>query len=227
MPTREATALFPGAGSFGGELRPLADALGPEAWMVRYPGRYGRDFGVPAGEFDDVVSACAGQATERAGQAQVLFGHSFGAYVAYATAVRLRQAGVEVVALAVAGAAGPMNASVPDAVVDSPAATAAFLDAVDPSVLADAPSDEWRQVVIETALTDLRLLAQFRMDSAAVLPCPVYAVRGAADPLTTDETVAEWAHVTGASFSCRTFPGGHSDFLGTPACAAWLRDIHA
>lgn len=219
------TVLFPGAGSFGGELRPLTDALDPTGRVVRYPGRQGRDFGIPADSFDDVVRACAVQVTERGGASPVLFGHSLGAYVAYATAVRLRRTGVDVAALAVVGAAGPTVMSVPDVTVDSPAAAAAYLDGIDPSLLKDAPSDEWRQVIAETVLADLRLLDQFRMDPDATLPCPVYAARGDTDPLTTDESAAEWARVTDSTFSFKTFPGGHSDVLGAPACATWLRDI--
>src|SRR5262249_44765773 len=82
------TVFFPGAGSFGNEFQLLVDALQPAAWLVKYPGRYGRDFGVPAESFDGVVRACTEQIASRPAGHPVLFGHSFGAYVAYATAVR-------------------------------------------------------------------------------------------------------------------------------------------
>jgi surfactin synthase thioesterase subunit len=74
--------FFPGAGSFGGETP-------PGAVLIRYPGRYGRGFGVPAASFDAVVDACAAQLARRSPTRPVLVGHSYGAYVAYATALRL------------------------------------------------------------------------------------------------------------------------------------------
>ncbi|MEU3030182.1 thioesterase II family protein [Streptomyces incarnatus] len=219
------TVFFPGAGSFGTEFRPLTKELGRTSWAVRYPGRPGRDFGIPADSFDAVVGSCADQILRRAAARVLLFGHSYGAYVAYATAARLRAAGTEVTALVAVGAAGPARLRVPEQAAAGPAGAAAFLDRADPGALAGAPSDDWRAVVAETAAQDLRLLKGF--DPAAVpgLRCPVLAARGSEDPLTTDDTIAAWQHTTTGPFTRRTFPGGHSDLLGTPACAAWLLGV--
>ncbi|WP_153815588.1 alpha/beta fold hydrolase [Streptomyces sp. SUK 48] len=219
------TVFFPGAGSFGTEFRPLTKELGRASLAVRYPGRPGRDFGVPADSFDAVTGACADQIRRRRAARVLLFGHSYGAYVAYATAARLRAAGTEVTALVAVGAAGPARLRVPAAAAAGPDGAAAFLDRADPGALAGAPSDDWRAAVAETAAQDLALLRRF--DPAAVpgLHCPVLAARGAEDPLTTDDTIAAWQHTTTGPFSRRIFPGGHSDLLGTPACAAWLLDV--
>lgn len=227
MPDAEpaGTVLFPGAGSFGGEFTALLDALGPAAWLVRYPGRHGRDFGVPAGSFDALVRACAEQVSRRAPAGAVLVGHSFGAYVAYATAVRLRAAGTAVSALVVVGAVGPGRLTVPADATGTPAGAAAYLDRVDPTVLAGAPSDEWREVVVETTVQDLRLLREFAAGPAGRLDRPIRAARGEADPLTSDAGVGEWADRTDGGFALRVFPGGHSDLLRSPAGASWLRAV--
>ncbi|WP_052844930.1 thioesterase II family protein [Streptomyces sp. NRRL S-31] len=219
------TVFFPGAGSFGAEFRPLTRALGRTSWPVRYPGRPGRDFGVPAGSFDAVARACAEQILRRPAARVLLFGHSYGAYVAYATAARLREAGAEVAALLAVGAAGPGRLRVPEQAAAGPAGAAAFLDRADPGALAGAPSDDWRTVVAETAAQDLALLRGFDPATVPGLACPVLAARGAEDPLTTDDTIAAWQHTTTGPFSRRTFPGGHSDLLSAPECASWLLGV--
>jgi surfactin synthase thioesterase subunit len=219
------TVFFPGAGSFGSEFQLLVDALKPAAWLVKYPGRYGTDFGVPAESFDGVVRACTKQIASRAPARPVLFGHSFGAYVAYATALRLQEAGIEVSALVAVGASAPGQLEVPEQATGTPSDAATYLDRVDPSALADATSDDWREVVAETAVHDLRLLMQFDAASSTSVHCPILAVRGDADPLTSDAAVAEWEQSTDGVFSLHIFPGGHSDFLRSPACTSWIREI--
>ncbi|MFI5698804.1 thioesterase II family protein [Streptomyces xanthochromogenes] len=216
--------FFPGAGSFGGEFRPLTQALGPSSLLVRYPGRQGRDFGVPAPSFDAVVRACAEQIVRHAVVRPLLFGHSYGAYVACATAARLRECGVEAAALVAAGAAAPGRREVPEQAVSSPAEAVAYLEEVDPGLLAGAPSDEWREIVAETTVQDLRLLGGFDPAGVSALPCGVLAARGADDPLTTDDSIAGWQDVTTGPFASRTFPGGHSDLLRSPDCASWLQE---
>lgn len=216
--------FFPGAGSFGGEFRPLTRALGPASWLVRYPGRHGRGFGVPAASFEAVVGACTEQIVRRAVKRPLLFGHSYGAYVACATAARLRESGVEVASLVAAGAAAPGRLELPEQAVSSPSEAAAYLEEVDPGLLAGAASDEWREVVAETTAQDLRLLGEFDPADVPPLPCRIWAARGADDPLTTDDSIADWRNVTTDRFTSRTFPGGHSDLLGSPDCASWLQE---
>ncbi len=215
----DAITFFPGAGSFGSEFRTLVDHE-PGARVVRYPGRMGKDFGVPAESFDDVVTACAEQVTGR----PVLFGHSFGAYVAYATASRLQEAGTEISALVVTGANAPNRLRVPSRATTTPSDTAAYLDDVDPDMLADEPSDEWREIVAETAMHDLRLLARFDVASSTKLRCPILAARGDTDRLTSNEGIREWRHATHGPFSPRVFAGGHSEFLGSTACTSWFHE---
>jgi surfactin synthase thioesterase subunit len=215
--------FFPGAGSFGREFRLLVDEFKPEAWVVRYPGRYGRDFGTPAGSFDGVVLACAEQITSRAPARPVLFGHSFGAYVAFATALKLQETGKGVGALVAAGACAPGRFEVSEQATGTPSEAARYLESVDPSALADAPSADWREIVGELTVHDLRLLKEFNATKAASVHCPILAARGQADPLTTDFGVAGWERCTDGVFSQCVFPGGHSDFLRSTACISWIR----
>jgi surfactin synthase thioesterase subunit len=219
----DAITFFPGAGSFGSEFRSLVDR-DPGPCVVRYPGRMGKEFGVPAESFDDIVTACAEQVTGRRADHPVLFGHSFGAYVAYATASRLEEAGAEISALVVTGANAPTRLQVPNRATATPTDTAAYLNDVDPEMLADGPSDEWREIVAEIAMHDLRLLARFDAESSTKLRCPILAARGDADRLTSNEGVREWEHATHGTFSPRVFGGGHSDFLGSTACTSWFRE---
>jgi surfactin synthase thioesterase subunit len=222
-----ATVVFPGAGSFGSEFQPLLQALGPAGWLVKYPGRFGRDFGNGAESFDAVVQTCAEQVTGRAAAEVLLVGHSYGGYVAYATAMRLQDAGVAVSALVVVGADAPGRLRVSDQAIGTPAEAAAYLDAIDPGMLADAPSDDWREIVVETTMSDLRLLKQFEGSPVAGLRCPLFAVRGEEDPLASAAGVADWAHCTSGAFATATFPGGHSDFLRSAEWSSWVCGLAA
>ncbi|MFE1174832.1 thioesterase II family protein [Streptomyces sp. NPDC058773] len=213
--------VLPGAGSFGSELTPLLDELGAAAKIARYPGRFGRDFGKET-TFAEIVDACADQARKLPAERVILAGHSFGAYVAHATAAELERRRIPVDALVVAGANAPRLLTVPqDAVSDRPA-VAAYLERIDPHLLPD-PSDEWHDVVLDAALQDLRLLAHYSTTPPPHPRCPVFAARGATDPLTSGEGIREWADATTGPCAHRTFPGGHSDLLTTAAFADWLR----
>jgi surfactin synthase thioesterase subunit len=220
-------AFFPGAGSFGAEFQVLSAVFDPAAtWLAKYPGRFGRGFGVPAESFDQVAQACAEQAISRASARPILFGHSFGAYAAYATALRLERettAAIEPSALVVTGAAAPGHLKVAQLTTTEQAER--YLERVDPGALAAAPSAEWRDIVVETTLSDLRLLSEFDASTSPRVRCPIIAIRGDADPLTTDATLAEWANSTTGAFALHPFPGGHSDFLRSADSVPRLREL--
>lgn len=218
--------VFPGAGSFGGELRPLLDRLQPPARLVRYPGRFGADLGKAASSFGQCVESCAAQVLRLPTDRVLLVGHSFGAYVAYATATELERFGTPVSALVVVGATAPTLLTVPESASSSRSATAAYLDGIDPGLLPDE-SDEWRDIVLDTAMQDLRLLREFTGSTHRVTRCPVFAARGAEDPLTSTDGIGEWAGATARECTQRVFPGGHSQLLSSPAFASWLHEVRA
>ncbi|MER5490637.1 alpha/beta fold hydrolase [Streptomyces sp. NPDC002490] len=209
--------VFPGAGSFGTELRPLTRGLSKSARTVRYPGRFGDD----PQSFAGTVRSCVAQVREEPGP-PVLVGHSFGAYLAYATAGALEGSGASVRALVVVGATAPPLLTLPESVTRSPSETAAYLSGVDPAALPDE-SSEWRNVVVETALHDLRTLREFMSADHPEVKCPVFAARGEDDRLTSTEGIVEWSGLTTGGCAHRVFPGGHSDLLGAPEFARWAR----
>lgn len=210
--------LFPGVGSFGGELRQLLREFRPSARMARYPGRFGGDTGSAARSFGDVVESCATQVRGRKPGRPVLVGHSFGAYVAYATARKLEQLGTDISALVVAGAAAPRLLSVPDSAIRDRPGTAAFLNGI-----VDEPPREWSDVVLDAVVQDMRLLKEFSASTYGEVRCPVLAARGEADPVTSTSGICEWAGVTVSWCAHKVFPGGHSDLLRSPEFASWLR----
>ncbi|MFF5256995.1 thioesterase II family protein [Streptomyces leeuwenhoekii] len=217
--------VFPGAGSFGGEFKELLAALDPGAWMVRYPGRYGKDFGTPAASFEDAVAACADQVLRRASAAPLLVGHSFGAYVAYAAAARLAEQDHAVAGLVALGATAPHLVTVDEAALRGLPETAAYLESIDPRLLPDGGSDGWREVVVEAARGDLLLLKEFTAAPHRKVGCPVAVAYGASDPLVTGAGAAAWAEATGGDCTWRVFPGGHGDLLSSPETTAWLGEV--
>lgn len=214
-------AVLPGAGSFGGELRPLMRAFESSAWLVCYPGRFGEDFGQPASSFDQVVQSCVEQVTNRRILRPVLVGHSFGAYVAFAAAAELEKRAIESTAVVVVGAMPPHLLSVPDSVTRSRADLAVYLDEMNPEFNS---SGEWREVIIDTAMSDLTLLRGFDPARYGPLRSTILAARGETDPLTTTVGIAEWDQATRGGFAHQDFPGGHTELLSDAAFLNWLRE---
>ncbi|MET9381965.1 alpha/beta fold hydrolase [Streptomyces sp. NPDC002928] len=219
-------AVFPGAGSFGGEFKELLAGVGRPAWLVRYPGRFGRNFGRPAGSFEEAVTACADQVRRKAGAAPLLVGHSYGAYLAYATAARLVDQGQAVAGLVVIGADAPQVVSVDEAGTRGLPETAAYLESIDPGLLPpEDSSDGWREVVVEAARADLRLLKEFTAAPHRDVSCPVAVAHGASDPLVSEAGTAAWAAATSGGCTRQVFPGGHADLLVSPRLTTWIREV--
>lgn len=219
---------FPGAASFGSEFRPLRSRLSGAARLVtlQYPGRSGSIQGAPAKSFDDLVAGCAARVRERFAPGRVLVGHSFGAYVAYATAAALEAAGTAVGALVVVGANAPDRVSVPEAAVRSREDAWEFLTGIGDDVVGPMPSEEWREVVMETAWRDLVLLSEFPGPARTRLHCPVLAVRGLDDPVAAEDRMSGWATVTDGTSALVSLPGGHSDVLAAPEFLDRVAAIH-
>ena len=67
------------------------------------------------------------------------------------------------------------------------------------------------EAALERALlrADLTAVETYPSITKTVLPCPVVALGGAADPRVTYAELQAWQALTQASFAMHTFPGGH------------------
>jgi surfactin synthase thioesterase subunit len=201
---------FPhGGGSAADYVRWNARMPGVEVWGVQLPGRGGRVAEQPVIRIDKLVAAIADEVGFRAPYA--LFGHSFGALVAYELAVELRRRGQPQPArIFVSGFPAP---HLPRRTV----------------TISHLPDDEFlREVerrhggVPEEVLADPSLLAAvlpaLRADYEALesyvyspepgLACPLTVLNGDYDRISPAD-LAAWQDISTEPIVQRTFPGGH------------------
>ncbi|MGK5543846.1 thioesterase II family protein [Streptomyces sp. URMC 127] len=161
----------------------------------------------------------------------VVFGHSYGALLAYETvrALSERAPGLPLL-LVVSGSTGPRTpragrvTGLPD---DEFVAGVARIAGYRHPAL-DEP--ELRDLLLPTLRTDVALHENYRHDGVTRLGVPVLAVRGSDDDLVSAADLAEWQEVTSASFEQAEIAGGHMylvdswaallDLLGRAAGAA-------
>lgn len=204
---------FPHAGGAGGVYRLWQERMSPRVDVrpVQYPGHMGR-FGEPlltrCDELADGVTAAVLPETD---VPVTLFGHSMGALVAFAVAVRLEhEHGVKPAHLIVSGAPAPhlpsraaVNATLSD---DRLIAWLREVGGSDPAVLAD---DDLLGMLLPVLRADLSVGDTFRPYRGAPLSCPVTVLHGNADTLANTAELDAWAEHTSGRTRRSGFPGGH------------------
>jgi surfactin synthase thioesterase subunit len=148
----------------------------------------------------------------------VLFGHSFGAVIAYEIARRLTEDHDWPPAhLVVSGSLDPTapvgdrSAGLAD---DEFVARVEELSGYSHPALADP---ELREVLLPVLRYDVQQHEVFRRDGVPPLPVPITGVRGASDALVSKADCAGWATVTSAAFELVELPGGHMYLTEDPA----------
>jgi surfactin synthase thioesterase subunit len=147
----------------------------------------------------------------RSGPPFALFGHSMGAAVAYALAVRLQRAAAPApLGLIVSGARppggpepSPRMASLSD---EDLLSTLTDLDGTPREILS---SPEMVEFILNRLRTDLALLESAERTPAEVLDCPIDAFSGTDDEIAGPGIMLGWAAITSREFQSRTFAGGH------------------
>lgn len=203
------------------------DARSPAHVRVRpveLPGR-GARMGEPlASRFDWLVDQIAGEIGTELDQAPyALFGHSFGALLAFELARALRGRFGEPAALAVSGRNGPSVPSAGPSLHTEPdpgllRGLAAF-GGTDERVLANP---ELRALFLPIVRADLLLAETYRRAPGQPLSCPVFVSFGRSDPLVSAAGLAAWKEETTGPVDLRPFPGGHF-YLTGDAFPAGLR----
>ncbi|WP_347449495.1 hypothetical protein C1N58_21100 (plasmid) [Pantoea sp. SGAir0180] len=198
------------AGSSDNAFIPLK-AIWPRALSLQqyvYPGRGSR----VSAEFAVSLGSLARQAAQEIDVVQpvILFGYSLGALVAYETARVLRCQNKPVSALVVCAMNAP-HCQQPSRQVhqmDLPELTRylADLGGTPQEILNSTELMAWFAPAIQA---DYRLLYDYSPPSEGALDCPIVALYGEDDPLTTLAGIEEWHSCTRATFECGSLPGGH------------------
>ncbi|WP_149830974.1 type I polyketide synthase [Streptomyces tailanensis] len=203
---------FPHAGGSASTFFQLAAQLAPdvEVVAVQYPGRQDRRSEAAATDIGVLADRIAGVLARDTARPWAFFGHSMGAVVAYETALRLTAQGLPPRILFASARSAP--SLVPSEGVhglsdDDLLAVVEKLGGTSPELMQDA---EVRRMLLPVVRADYRLIESYRCPAdAAVLTCPVVALTGDADPMTTVDDARAWRGHTSADFDLRVFPGGH------------------
>ena len=188
--------------------QPLMPA-GIELCPVELPGRGARIDEAPFGRMDTLVEDLCDALAPLLGIPFALFGHSMGAYVAYALARRLEAArGPAAMHLFVSGAAAPSRTprnpplhSLPD---DELVGALGEFGGTPPAVLA---REELLTALLPTLRADLTLAETYRLQAGRVA-CPITAFGGSTDRIDR-RALKGWSAFTDGAFRLRVFAGGH------------------
>lgn len=157
-----------------------------------------------------------------------LFGHSFGALLAFETARRLATgASGQPVHLFASGRRAP-HLSAPSPPI-AELEEGAFVDEIRrrydgvPREVLEEP--ELLALLLPALRGDIRLNESYRYIPANALECPITVYGGVADPEARHDELAQWRQHTSGAFALRLFPGSH--FFIRSSSAAVGADVFA
>ena len=218
---------FPHAGGTAGSYRDWARFLPPSCGLqaVQYAGRQDRRRDPQPATLREVAAEIAAL-LPAAPDGTVLFGHSFGAAVAFEVVRYLeRQGRPPVRQLIVSGRPGPgRHRRTSHHLLDDDALwdTMLALGGTAPE-LADVP--ELKSLVLPSLRGDYRRIETYSPDPHPLM-VDLTAYRGTHDPEVSQDDLLAWSSATSGRFRFREFPGAHFYLADQPAAviAAILTD---
>lgn len=207
---------FPYAGGGASVFRRWHAALGPaiEVVTVQPPGRENRLRDAPYGEMEplvrEILSALRASGSPFTERPMALFGHSFGAGVAFEVAHELSAHGTPPALLALSGRLPPHGAKQrPISHLDDSHLVARLRN------LGGTPREvlehkELLQLLLPAFRADMRILEHHLPNlERPLLKCPVRVFGGREDPVAPAPGIEEWSRYAGPDFECELFPGDH------------------
>ncbi|MFE7117699.1 thioesterase II family protein [Streptomyces sp. NPDC057654] len=215
---------LPHAGGSAAGFRPWKRRVAAHVRVhpVELPGRGARWDEPPPARLAALVADLAARVRAEADGPYLLYGHSFGALLAYELAHALRPGPGEPAVLLVSGRNGPgvphpalpLHALPRERLIER----LRTLDGV-PAALAGKP--ELIEPFLPVLRADARLAELYRRGRHPVLNCPVHVFAGDRDPLVDPAGLSRWAEETTARCEVQTAPAGHM-VTDHPRFLAWL-----
>jgi surfactin synthase thioesterase subunit len=177
---------------------------------VELPGRGARLLEPLAADWEDLIGTLACEIAGDIRGPYALFGHSFGALVAFEIAHAVRERDLAMPgALIVSGAHAPSrrdNRRFEQ--LESDDALRAELRRLNGTDAAALASTELMDLILPVLRADFRLCGQYHRRDRQPLALPVHVLAGTADE-TTPDTLAAWRQETAAEFTLDYFDGDH------------------
>jgi surfactin synthase thioesterase subunit len=205
---------FPQAGGSAGAFGPWRRYLpqGVELVPVDLPGRGSRiDEPVPDA-LEPLVEALLTGLRGEFTMPYALFGHSFGAVLAYELALRIERLGLRPPsALLASGSRAPHLPLDREPIAGGDdARLVAWLQNGDglPPELLDFP--DFLRDLLRAVRGDMALAEGYRIPRPVPVSCPLFTLAGAEDHVATVPQVEPWAGYTSSAHRMRVLPGGHA-----------------
>ncbi len=200
---------FAGAGaSFYRCWPPVDTAI--EVVALQLPGREERFAEPVAGSVAQCVDDLLAQLDRQPQQSDFgVFGHSFGALLAFELARQLSARGTPPRCLIVSGSADPGHPLTRRSTELNDDQFLARVEELAGYVHPALADEEMRELVLPALRGDVELHESYRPTDSEPLPVPILALRGDRDELVTEDECRSWASWTSADFQLREFPGAH------------------
>jgi surfactin synthase thioesterase subunit len=208
----ERLICFPHSGGSAQFYAPWAASLGSgvQLMAVQYPGRGDRFGETFAESIQRISSFTAAELSEFTPAPFALFGHSFGAIVAYETAIKLRDAGTPPLCLLVSGSAPPQHTSggrTHLASDDELWSSVRQLGGIEPEI---ADNDELVEMLLPALRADISAHESYLMRPDTIpLSCPVRCYYGIGDHLVDEAQLSGWAEISTGPFTLCSRKGAH------------------
>jgi surfactin synthase thioesterase subunit len=200
-----------GAAGYRDWARKFPDLL-VEVCGVEFPGRGGRRAERLPVSISEIVDATTEEfCTHYAETPVAVFGHSFGALIAFEFSRRVSALGVGLIHLFVSGHVAPQ---LPD-----PKPPMRYLsdtkfifemirryDGIPAEILRER---EMMQLLLPILRADITMKETYRYLGGPLLKCPISAFGGREDSSVTTDDLDAWRAQTSGAFKLRMFPGGH------------------
>ncbi|WP_406063084.1 thioesterase domain-containing protein [Streptomyces sp. NBC_01077] len=203
---------LPFEGASAGVYLPWAEALGTSVVVtpVELPGRGRHPRTRPRGRLEPLLAEIIPYVARMRDRPFALYGHGFGALLAYEIAARLEWE-YDAVAerLYVSGAGVPYRPAPERAVAQLPDAELLRRLGERGRIPPGALDPQRAPRVLPALRADLAVLESYRRDPRHVVHCPVTAMGGSDDRSVTGADLAGWRRCTRRSLRVDTVPGGH------------------